>query len=144
MKYFRFFLVLAILQISSASFASNIKTSPYPEQQVSGSEKWVIDENSYLIDGTMIVRVSTNPNYLYAIRMMIDEDPGSQHELIAKAVAKYAFKHGYFDKAKGFKYNNNPIKLMPKIGVAVIRQANNLFVKHNTGYRFQFELNDIK
>lgn len=137
-------MVLCLLFSGSNCLAGHIQTSPGPELQVTGEETWVDQGEKYEIDGTMLVRLTPFPNHIYAIRVLISESPGGQHESFARAVAKYAFDNGYLDKAKKVSFNGSPVVLVPKIGVAVIKRTGPSFLNYAEGYRFQFNIEEFK
>ena len=120
------------------------KTSMGPEPTVTGKEVWQINGKAYEIEGTILVRVKPYPNHLFAVKVIISEDPGKQHESLAREIAKYALENGYYEEAQKMAYKGKPVSLVPKIGVAVIKKQGFIFAGSGKGYRFQFNLSGLK
>lgn len=141
----KFILALILFLIPYFTYASPpVKTSMGPEPIITGEETWEIDGEKYLIESTILVQVKPYPNHLYAIKLLISEMPGKHHKKIARKVAKYALNKGYYEKAKQLYFKGKPISLVSKIGVAVIKKQGWILVSKGTGYRFQFNLSELK
>lgn len=140
----QYILTILLVFVFATTCVARVKTSAGPEIQVSGAEQWVINSAKYHIDGTMLVQVTPRPYWLYAVRVIIDDNPGPQQKPLAKLIAKYAIAHGYFARAKHTHYNGKSTLLVPRNGVAVIRKMKSVFFSEFKGYRFQFNLEDLK
>jgi hypothetical protein len=137
--------VLFIVGLELAVALPPTKTSQGAEPKITGEEKWIIDGELYEIEGTMLVQVQPFPSHLFAIKVLVSEDPGAHHRYLAKKIAKYALDNNYYEKAKTkYKIGGKPLLITPKIGVAVIEKKGLFIVSSSSGYRFQFKLDELK
>jgi hypothetical protein len=114
------------------------KTSQYNEITLSGSEKWILNNIEYNIEGTALIGEA-----LFVVKVLIDETPTKENENMAKQIAKYAIMNDYFMKAKHTILNNQKVNLYDGIGIAIIKKDKILNLSNAKGYRFNFKTIDL-
>jgi len=137
-------LLVCCLGLSACEVEKSTKSSPFPEFRVSGNEVWEVGEQRYSIAETSII-VFPNSKPFLAVKVLVNEDPSENNEKEAKAIAKYAYKNGYLDRAmsKGLSKDGSKVELSNSIGVSLLHQKGTGPITKNNGYNFSFNESEL-
>ncbi len=138
-------LVVCFLGLAACEVEKPTKSSPFPEFRVSGNEVWDINEKSYSIAETSII-VFPNSKPFLAVKALVNQPPGEKDEKEAKSIAKYAYQHGYLDRAisKGLSKDGSIVELSNDIGVSLLYQQGMGQITKNNGFNFSFNENELQ
>jgi len=120
-----------------------IKTSPFPEHTLKIRQEWVFGDFSVKVEETAVVMLPQE-GPMFIIKIINNEiKEESKRRKYAKKIALLAYKNKIYEQANVLKINGKPVKLLPKIGIAIIERHGNGMISKNTGYRYQFLFSEL-
>jgi len=137
-----------ILYVSLSYFVDpsyqQIRTSPFPEHVLKARQEWGFGDFSVNVEETAVVMLP-GKGPLFVIKIINSEitDENSRKKY-ARKIAFLAYQNKIYEQANSLKINNDPIKLLPIIGIAIIEKSGSGIVSKTQGHRYQFPFSELE
>ena len=119
------------------------QTSGNPESPLSGAEVWNVSGTNYSIEGTALLALGKGQT-MFVVKAISEFYPNQSHKSVARALAKYAFDHGYVSRVTQSWWNGVPQQFSGSVGVALIQKYPDASSNSSSGYRYQFSVADLE
>ena len=120
-----------------------IITSPFPEYTLKIRQEWLFGDFSVKVEDTAVVMLpQEGPMFIIKIINNDIKEENKRREY-AKKIASLAYKNKIYEQAKSLRINGKPVKLLPKIGIAIIERYGTGIISRNTAHRYQFLFSEL-
>ena len=134
--------VLAMVVGAACGPGGATRTTGNPQVRVEGPETWNVGQRSWEIEETAVIYFH-NGDCMLVVKAFHDEDPGPEHEPLARELAAYAVEHGYLKKAQAKLPEDRCRTLADRVGVALIQKLRTPAGSIARGRKYNFPVSEL-